>query len=234
MKGLRQGCVCHISNEEFANFVHQGLKLIHEIQDSHYQKSHRKNLLSFLTFLRGFTKFAFLLTNHGEDDDILCKRLHSWLILMRKLKIYILKGLLSLTATIIKDDFHLLHLSQDTFNHILTLFPCPLISENPEEGCKRLCQILVVKLESPVLATLAKLSYQEIENQVSKLKKGLQMNCSSGIVHVSSPCDHYKNINGCLLTVSLKEPFMNLYFYSFEKEIYFYERFKENVHFTIL
>ena len=218
-KALRQGCVCHISNEEFANFVHEGLKLIHEIQDSHYQKSHRKNLLSFLTFLRGFTKFAFLLTNHGEDDDILCKRLHSWLILMRKLKIYILKGLLSLTAIIIEDDFHLLHLSQDTFNHILTLFPCPLISENPEEGCKRLCQILVVKLESPVLATLAKLSYQEIENQVSKLKKGLQMNCSSGIVHVSSPCDHYKNINGCLLTVSLKEPFLNLHFYSFEKEI---------------
>ena len=51
MKGLRQGCVCHISNEEFASFVHEGVKLIHEIQDSHYQKSHRKNLLSFLTFL---------------------------------------------------------------------------------------------------------------------------------------------------------------------------------------
>ena len=121
---------------------------------------------------------------------------------MRKLKIYLLKGLLVLKSNLSdQNDFHLLNLSQDTFNYILTMFPCPLISQNPEEGCRKLCQPLLVKLEPPEMATLAKLACQEIESQVSKLKKGVQMNCESGVVHVSSPCDHYKYINGCLLQV---------------------------------
>ena len=202
MTGFRQGCVCHISNEKFAEYVHQGLKLIHEYHQENSQKPEEtKNLLSFLTFLRSFTKFTLLLTNMGNNDDILCKRLHSWLLLIRKLKIYILKGLLTLTIGC-SDNFHLLNLSRDTFNHVLTIFPCPLVSQNPEEGCKRLCQPLLVKLETPTLAALAKLSYHDIEAQVSKLKKGVQMNCSSGIVLVSAPCNHYKDINNCLLQVN--------------------------------
>ena len=199
MAGFRQGCVCHITNEKFAEYLHQGLKLIH---DQENQKLKKKNLLSFLTFLRSFTKFTLLLTNLGNNDDILCKRLHSWLLLMRKLKIYILKGLLTLTNCS-RDDIHLLNLSRDTFNHVLTMFPCPLVSQNPEEGCKRLCQPLLVKLETSSLAGLARLSYHDIEAQVSKLKKGVQMNCSSGIVLVSTPCNHYKDINSCLLQVNL-------------------------------
>ena len=78
MKGLRSGCVCQISNEKFAEYIHQGLTLIQEYGDGELQENHnvkKRTLLSFLTFLRGITKFTLLLTGHHEtDDDILCKR----------------------------------------------------------------------------------------------------------------------------------------------------------------
>ena len=76
MKGLRKGCVCQISNEKFAEYIHKGLTIVHEYGEKQEDQNVKKRtLLSFLTFLRGFTKFTLLLTGHHEtDDDILCKR----------------------------------------------------------------------------------------------------------------------------------------------------------------
>ena len=184
MKGLREGCVCHIHNDQFASYIHEGLVYLKD------PGLNRRHLLCFLTFLRSLVKLTLVLTNHG--GDLLCKRLHIWLILLRKLKIYILRALIKIDC----HDRHILSLSLDAFNHIFALYPCPLISENHEESCQRLCQPLFAKMKSP--AKLVKLSFSDLEQQIDRLKKPFQMTCLTAKISALS-CDHYKTFNKHLI-----------------------------------
>ena len=74
LKYIRQGCVCEITNEEYADFLYNGCSALKN-------KGPRQEILSFLTFLRAFTKFSMIAASTS------CKRFHSWLIILRKMKV---------------------------------------------------------------------------------------------------------------------------------------------------
>ena len=184
LKYIRQGCVCEITNEEYAEFLYNGCSALKN-------KGPRHEILSFLTFLRAFTKFSMIAASTS------CKRFHSWLIMLRKLKLYLLRGIMDFVQA---EDKHLAHLSMNTFGCILALVPCPMIRISPDSCCQRLCHKITENLtqnHNDLSTNLAKLSIIDIEKWVDSVKNGHQMNCSTNITLI--PGTHYKNSHSEIL-----------------------------------
>jgi hypothetical protein len=200
---LRAGCVCSIPNVQFAAYIVEGCQLLRE--ESRSTTTSRRQRLCFLTFLRALTKLSMLVTSSMDEKHVMCKRLRTWLLVMRKIKLYLLAGLAQLLNDH-QNGRHLLHMTQSTFNHILALFPCPLISPNPEESCRKLCKQLVQHYTAQIRhsthlssrSSLAIVSFCQLELQISNMKKGLQMDCQTAKMAVI-PSNHIKSFNKNLL-----------------------------------
>ena len=198
-KCLQNGCACAISNVQFANYVFRGCCRLH---NGINQISERNELLSFLCFLRSLTKLSMVSTSTNEDKNRLCKRLHIWLILLRRIKFYLIAGLQRLDQN---EDIHVANLSRMTFNYILALLPCPYVHPDIENCCLKFCQKIsqhLVQLKSPSKSILSsnsvKYTITDIEQSLSNVKKGVQMECKTSKVFTESS-NHIKNYNKILL-----------------------------------
>ena len=158
----------------------------------------RKEMLSFLSFLRSLTKFSMILTSTNEDKNLLCKKLHAWLVLLRRIKFYILAGLYKLHQN---EDIHVANLSQMTFNYLLALIPCPYINLDVDNCCIKFCQKTsqyLVQLKSYTNASSVKYTITDIEYELSNVKKGVQMECKTAKIFTESS-NHVKSYNKILL-----------------------------------
>ena len=184
LNSIRQGCVCHVSNTEYANYLFAGCLALRN-------NGGRHEILCFLTYLRAFTKFSMIAAS------TCCRRIHAWLIILRKMKIYILRGLVNLLNTSTQDQ-HLSNLALNTFSCLLALIPCPMIRISPESSCLRICSKInehFLKTQSDLSTSLAKTSLIDIESWTENVKVGLKMSCANNANVTLIPGLHYKNFN---------------------------------------
>jgi len=184
-QNLQKGCVCGVTNLQFANFLYRGCSRLY----SRNSEQERRELLSFLSFLRSLLRLSIVLTSGNEDRNNVCKKLHAWLVLLRRLKFYILAGLHKIQS---ESDLHVSNLAQMVFNYYLTLVPCPYVNLDPETCCLKYCQRFsqfLVQLKGSNLGSAAnsvKFSLHEIEQEISSVKKDVKMNCLTSKVYTES------------------------------------------------
>ena len=184
LNSIRQGCVCHVSNEEYANYLFAGCLALRN-------NGGRHEILCFLTYLRAFTKFSMIAAS------TCCRRIHTWLIILRKMKIFLLRGLVNLVNNTTQDQ-HMSNLALNTFSCLLALIPCPVIRMSPESSCLRICSKInehFLKTQSDLSTSLAKTSLIDIESWTENVKEGLKMSCTKNASVTLVPGLHYKNFN---------------------------------------
>lgn len=199
--GLQSGCVCGVSNLQFANYMFRGCSRIYNgVQNS----CDRKEMLSFLSFLKSLTKLTLVLTSANEDKNTVCKKVHVWLILLRRIKFYIVAGLHKLDQN---PDIHVANSARIAFNYIIALVPCPYISLDVDHCCLKFCQKFsqhLVQFKSPasnaiLSSNLVKKSLSDLDQEISNVKKGVQMECKTAKLFTESSHHHIKNYNKHIL-----------------------------------
>ena len=197
---LQSGCACGVSNLQFANYMFRGCSRIYN--GVNQNPCERKEMLSFLSFLKSLTKLSLVLTSTNEDKNTLCKKVHVWLILLRRIKFYIVAGLHKLDQN---PDLHIANSSRIAFNYIIALVPCPYVSPDVDHCCLKFCQKLsqhLVQFKSPsnaiLSSNLVKNSLSDLDQEISNVKKGVQMECKTAKMFTESS-HHIKNYNKNIL-----------------------------------
>ena len=144
---LLKGCVCDIkqvkstnninpSTDTFGTVLGEILKTFDESETLEITS----NLLVYMTFLRTVCKLSLNATFYEDstENELYCKSLWEWLVLLRRLKFKILQSIHNLWKNASKDsDSHVRSEAELTFGYIFFIIPCPV---DKTEDCQKTCQ----------------------------------------------------------------------------------------------
>ena len=146
-ENLLKGCVCDIkpvkgtnninpSTDTFGTVLREILKALDESQSLENTCS----LLVYMTFLRTLSKLSLNATFYEDstENEMYCKSLWEWLVLLRRLKFKVLQSIHNLWKNSPRDsDSHVRSEAELTFGYIFFIIPCPV---EKAEGCQKTCQ----------------------------------------------------------------------------------------------
>jgi hypothetical protein len=154
---LRQGCVCHTkkqnstgsTNSSTHRFVILLQEILKEFDVAEVSRRNTHNLLIFMTFLRTVAKSAIYPTCYGINEELYCKSLWEWQVVLQRLKFKLLAMILKLWKNVSnKDVSHVRREAEMAFGYILFMIPCPV---GKTEDCRKACH--------KILQSFVKLSY---------------------------------------------------------------------------
>ena len=147
---LVKGCVCDIKNKYETNYINPSTsafgailrKTIKLLDDSQISKNN-SHILASMTFLKNVAKCSLNATFYEDstDNELFCKSIWEWLVLMKKFKFMVLQSILNIwKATSNNTELHIKREAESTFGYVFFIIPCP--SER-QEDCRKSCQKIV-------------------------------------------------------------------------------------------
>ena len=147
---LVKGCVCDVKNKYETNYINPStsafgaiLRKTTKLLDGSQISENAGDILASMTFLKNVAKCSLNATFYEDstDDELFCKTLWEWLVLMKKFKFKILQSILNLWKTTSNNiGLHIKREAESTFGYVFFIIPCPA---ERQEDCRKSCQKMV-------------------------------------------------------------------------------------------
>ena len=156
-ESLREGCVCQSKHQNFTGstnsstnkFIMLLQKILNEFAATVISGKHLDNMLIYMTFLRTVAKSALYPTCYGVNEELYCKTLWEWHVVLKRLKFKFLPMILKLWKNVYnKNVSHVRREAEMLFGYILSMIPCPV---GKTEDCRKACH--------KILQSFVQLSY---------------------------------------------------------------------------